>query len=130
MVVWLIALLPAFFVFAAIVASEKKSTVWWATFWGLVVAAVGPAAYFLLDAGAVLIAAWLGWYAQKQAYPENPAPQDKSWPTRQPLDPKNGSYKSRAEVMLARRQSLLAAARAKTTASHQRAHDKSEPQED
>lgn len=54
--IWLIALGPAVLVYLYIVASGRKSAMFWAPFCGLVVAAYGPPSYFILDAGAMAAA--------------------------------------------------------------------------
>lgn len=79
MVVLLIALVPAFVVFAFVVASPKKSTLFWAPFWGLVVGMLGGPSFFLMDAGAVLLATFLGWLLRDKADPSGSGYVDEKW---------------------------------------------------
>lgn len=79
MVVLLIALVPALVVFAFVVASPKKSTLFWAPFWGLAVGMLGGPAFFLMDAGAVLLAAFLGWLVRGKADSSGYGYVDEKW---------------------------------------------------
>lgn len=73
--VWLIALVPALFVYVYAVAAGTKSALFWGVICGVVVAAIGPPSYFLLDAGAVVVAALLAHVTPKEQPCEGVAPE-------------------------------------------------------